>query len=149
MGRYLHQFEVGMRFNTHGRTITEADVINFAGLTGDFNPIHTDDLYATASPYGGRIAHGPMAIGIAFGLLSRLDLFDGTVIALHSVTWSFQAPVRPGDTVHLVAQVLAVSPHPTKPDRGRVTMQALFFNQHDEQVSSGQFSIVLKREVFS
>ena len=143
MPRYLEDFTPGQRFTSPRRTITETDVVNFAALTGDWNPVHTDEVFACASAFGERIAHGPMAIGIAFGLLSRLDLFDGTVLALRGVEWSFDAPVRIGDTVHVEAEVTELSPHPKGGGRGRLSMQASFVNQRGDRVSRGRFSVVI------
>ena len=99
MGRLFGEFALGQRFETPGRTITEADIVSFSGLTGDFNPVHTDEVFAAATDFGSRVAHGPMGIGIAFGLASRLDLIDGTVVALLGVNWKFKAPMRMGATV--------------------------------------------------
>lgn len=145
MPRYLEDFTPGQSFESPRRTITEADVVNYAALTGDWNPVHTDAVFAANSPFGERIAHGPMAIGMAFGLLSRLDLFDGTVLALRKLDWSFDAPVRIGDTVRVVAKVLEISPHPAHAERGRLDMHASYLNQHGERISSGRFSLVIKR----
>lgn len=106
MGRVFGEFAVGQRFVTPGRTITEADVVAFSALTGDHNPVHADEAFAAATPFGARVAHGPMGIGIAFGLASRLDLIDGTVVALLGITWDFRAPMRPGDTIRVVIEVV-------------------------------------------
>jgi acyl dehydratase len=145
MPRYLDDFTPGQNFETPRRTITETDIVNFSAFPGDWNPVHTDEVFAKESPFGERVAHGPMSIGMAFGLLSRLDLFDGSARALRNVEWSFEAPVRIGDTVRLVAEVEAVSPHPSHRDRGRLTMKAHYLNQRDEQVSRGRFTMVIKR----
>lgn len=145
MPRYLDDFTIGQTFESPRRTITETDIVNYAALTGDWNPVHTDAVFAADSAFGERIAHGPMAIGMAFGLLSRLDLFDGSVLALRKIEWSFEAPVRIGDTVHLLAEVLEASPHPRASDRGRVSMQATYINQRGEQISQGTFTVVISR----
>lgn len=106
MGRLHDEFHVGQRFRTPGRTVTQGDIDGFAGLTGDYNPVHTDEAFAAATEFGGRVAHGPMGIGLAFGLASRLDLIDGTVVALLGLTWAFKAPMRPGDTIHAAIEVV-------------------------------------------
>ena len=98
MGRSYEEFEVGQRFKTARRTVIEADIGAFAGLTGDFNPLHMDEAFAAESDYKGRITHGPMIVGMAFGLASRADVMDGTVLALLEIGWKFVKPVRPGDT---------------------------------------------------
>jgi len=144
MGRLYEEFADGARFETPGRTITEADIIGFAGLSGDFNPLHVDEVFAAASEFGGRIAHGPMAIGMAFGLASRLDLLDGTVMALLSVQWDFKAPVRAGDTLHAVIEVAEKRPT-QKPDRGVVSLMFRIVNQHGTVVQIGGCQVLVRR----
>src|ERR1043166_6124093 len=110
MGRTFDELEVGQRFETPRRTVIEADVSAFAGLTADFNPLHMDELFAAESAFKGRITHGPMIIGMAFGLASRADVMDGTVLALLEIGWKFVKPVRPGDTISAVFTVLDKRP---------------------------------------
>ena len=148
MTKLLHFEDLNVKdcWKSPSRVVSRDDVHGFAELTGDFNPLHVDAEFAKETPFGERIAHGPMSIGMAFGLLSRLDLFDGSVQALRNVEWSFEAPVRIGDTVRLVAEVEAVSPHPKQGDRGRLTMTAHYLNQRDDRVSRGRFTVVIRRE---
>jgi acyl dehydratase len=144
MGRVFDQFEIGQRFVTPGRTITEADIGAFAGLTGDYNPVHTDETFAAASDFGSRIAHGPMGIGIAFGLASRLDLIDGTVVALLGVNWDFKAPMRPGDTIR--ARIGVTGKRPVKnPDLGLIEWAIELVNQRDELLQSGSARLLLRK----
>ncbi|MBX5492329.1 MAG: dehydratase, partial [Chloroflexi bacterium] len=82
MGMYFEDFHIGQEFVTARRTITEHDVMTFAGLSGDFNPLHTDALYAATTPYGERIAHGLLTLAITSGLINQLGLMAGTTIAL-------------------------------------------------------------------
>jgi acyl dehydratase len=145
MGRTFDEFRAGDSFVTPRRTITEADIVSFAGLTGDWNPVHSDEVFASASGFAGRIAHGPMMIGIAFGLAARLDLVDGTVIALLSVEWGFHAPVRPGDTVHAVFDVVETKPS-SKPDRGVVVFGIKIVNQAGTVAQTGRAGLLLRRE---
>ncbi len=147
MGRYFDEFEVGQTFKTPARTITDTDIVNFAGVTGDFNPVHTDDEFARAGPFGERIAHGPMLVGMSFGLLSRIDLFDGTIIALRDIKWSFNAPVRIGDTVHVVAEVKQCKPGKTRTDRGYAEFEILIVNQTGETVQTGSAGVILSRDM--
>jgi acyl dehydratase len=144
MGRVFDEFEIGQRFVTPGRTITEADIGAFAGLTGDYNPVHTDETFAAASDFGSRIAHGPMGIGIAFGLASRLDLIDGTVVALLGVSWDFKAPMRPGDTIRALIGVTGKRPV-TNPSLGLVELAIELVSQRDEILQSGSARLLLRK----
>jgi len=145
MPRCFHDFREGQTFETHGRTITETDIHQFAQFTGDWNPIHTDESFA-APIHGGRIAHGPMFPGIAFGLLSRHDLIEGSAIAMRDLTWSFVAPVRIGDTIRVLATVRGLSPHPRRADRGRVVFGVEVVNHRGEIVNKGRATIVVVAE---
>ncbi len=145
MGRYLEDFTVGEVIDSPRRTITEADVVAYAMVTGDWNPIHTDRVFAEASMFGERIAHGPLTIGMAFGLLSRRDILDGTVLALKRITWELFHPVRFGDSILARMTTVEASPHPTAKDRGRVTMKIEMINQDGVVVSAGEATIVFLR----
>ena len=144
MGRTYEQFEVGQRFETPHRTVIEADISSFAELTADFNPLHMDALFAAESDYQGRITHGPMIVGMAFGLASRADVMDGTVLALLEIGWKFVKPVRPGDTISAVVTVLDKRPT-RKPDRGVVTLQIEVLNQHGEVAQTGTAKTLIRR----
>ena len=144
MGRTYEEFEVGQRFSTPRRTVIEADISTFAGLTADFNPLHMDDLFAAESDYKGRITHGPMIVGMAFGLLSRADVMDGTVLGLLEIGWKFVMPVRPGDTISAVVTVLHKRPTRT-PGRGVVTLQIDVLNQHGEVAQVGTANVLIRR----
>jgi acyl dehydratase len=80
--------------------VTEADVVTYAGLSGDFNPLHTDEEYSKRSPYGARIAHGPLVMALGLGLIARLGLTDGTSLGILGLEdWRFTLPVKLGDTI--------------------------------------------------
>ncbi|MGB9369474.1 MAG: MaoC/PaaZ C-terminal domain-containing protein [Xanthobacteraceae bacterium] len=145
MGRTYEEFEVGQRFETPRRTVIEADISSFAALTGDFNPLHMDDVFAAESDYKGRITHGPMIVGMAFGLASRADVMDGTVLALLEIGWTFLKPVRPGDTISAVFTVLEKRPTRT-PDRGVVTLQIDVLNQHGDVAQTGTAKALVRRK---
>ncbi|HMN70438.1 MAG TPA: MaoC/PaaZ C-terminal domain-containing protein [Rhodoblastus sp.] len=143
MGYHFEDFEIGKTYVSPRRTVIDADIMLFAGLTGDFNPIHTDDIYASGTNFGQRIAHGPMLVGMAFGLASRTGMFDGTVLGLLEIGWTFQGAVKPGDTVHVRAEVLGKRPT-AKPDRGVVHLQLDVLNQTDKLVQRGKASVMFK-----
>lgn len=142
-GRWFEQFSVGDRFRTDGRTITDADIVLFAGLIGANNPQFLDDEYAAASAFGGRIAPGPLALSI--GLASTEPLVTGTLLALLGVDGvRYHGPVRPGDTIHneiTVAEVRETS----RPDRGAVRLENRMVNQRGETVLTFQHTLLIKK----
>jgi len=143
MGRYYEEFEAGQRYETPRRTVIEADISQFAGLTADFNPLHMDEVFAAQSDFGGRITHGPMIVGMAFGLVSRIDLIDGTVLGLLDIGWSFKAPVRPGDTIGVVVRVIGKR-MTRKPDRGVVELELDVINQRGDRVQTGKAKVMIR-----
>lgn len=143
---YLEDLEAGMRFVSAGRTITEADVVAFAGLSGDFNVIHTDAEFAKSSIYGQRVVYGLLGLSVASGLLDRLGVFSGSAIAMLGITdWRFTAPVFIGDTIHLELTILSVRPSRSKSDRGVVERQFEMINQHGEVAQSGRIDVLVRR----
>lgn len=137
--------EVGMRFTTAGRTITEADVVNFAGISGDFHELHTNAELMAASPYGQRIAHGPLILSVVVGLRGRLGIFDGTLIAFAEIrSWRFAAPVFIGDTIHAVNEIIELR-GTSNPDRGIMVQKVDVLNQHGQIVQTGEMVNMCKR----
>src|SRR5881628_2360608 len=107
MGLYYEDFQAGMSFESRGRTITEADIVNFAGLSGDFIELHTNEEYARQSPFGRRIAHGALVFSVSIGLMTQMNLINETVMAFYGVDkLRFTKPVFPGDTVHVIKRVM-------------------------------------------
>ncbi len=144
-GKFWDDFAVGQEFWTGGRTVTEADVLAFSGLTGDFNPLHVDEEFARKKgPFGTRIPHGPLVHDMYLGLLDRLGLVAGTALAFLELRWKFLIPVLIGDTVH--ARVVVRAKRETaKPDRGIVTFGVALLNQRDEPVQEGEHVLLLAR----
>jgi acyl dehydratase len=132
-GLTYEEWEVGAVYETRGRTITETDVVSFAGLSGDYNPIHTDAEAAKATPFGERIAHGMLTVAISTGLANQTGLMEGTTVALLEQNIKYKAPVRFGDTVHLRMEVIEKR-ETSKPDRGIVKLAAQMLNQRNEVV---------------
>ena len=143
-GKTFDEFELGKVYTTVSRTITEADVVAFAGLAGDFNPLHTDEEYARATPLGSRVAHGPLVLSIATGQANQLGIFEGTTIALLSMTTRFVGPVRLGDTIHTELTVTEKK-ESKKPDRGIATFAVAVVNQKGEKVIEGDWVVMLTR----
>lgn len=145
-GRYWEDFQVGDQFTTASRTVDSAAITLFAGLSGDFNPLHIDEVLMAETPFGTRIAHGMLVASISTGQLNQLGLFEGTTIALMGMTLKWTAPVKPGDTIHTELSVTAVEPH-KKPDRGLVTLMVRVLNQRDEVCMESQQVVLVKRRV--
>jgi acyl dehydratase len=135
---------VGDEFAPPARTVTEADVVAFAGLSGDTNPVHTDAVFAAGTPYGERIAHGLLGLAMAGGFLSRAGVVDGTAIALLGVEWSFRAAIRFGDTV--TANIRVAETRPTSDGtRGIVTFAFRLTNQDGTLVQEGRHVFMMRR----
>lgn len=138
---FFDEFEVGQSWLSPRRTITEADIVMFAGMTGDYNPVHTDEEFAKRTPFGTRILHGPAVFAIATGLEFRLGLKEGTAIAFLGMTWDLKAPVKIGDTMHVFQRVESV--RPTKnPARGIVNFWVEVRNQRDEVCQQGEWKVM-------
>jgi acyl dehydratase len=136
-GFYFEEFEVGQEIVSVGRTVTESDVFGFAGLTGDYNQIHTDAEYSRTTPFGQRIAHGLLVLSIAMGLSVRTGFVEGTVLAFREITsWKFIKPVFIGDTVHVDLNVVALKAMP-RIGGGSVTIDVNVRNQDDDVVMKG------------
>jgi acyl dehydratase len=142
---YFEDVEVGFRFETPSRTVTEADLVAFAGVSGDFNPLHTDVAFAAGTIYGERIAHGALVLSVSTGLRQRVGLFDRTLMGLLEIrSWRFRAPVRIGDTIRVRNEVTELRPT-AKPDRGIMVQRVEVVNQADEVVNDGELVMLLKR----
>ena len=145
-GMYWEEWEIGAEFESPARTVTEADIVQFAGLSGDYNPLHVNEEYCKTTMFGGRIAHGPLVYAIAAGLLFQLHLYDDTLIAfLGFEDLRFTKPVKPGDTIHARVRVLEKQ-ETSKTDRGVMKRQLQVINQRGEVVQEGRQAFLLKRK---
>ncbi|MEM3396197.1 MAG: MaoC/PaaZ C-terminal domain-containing protein [Thermoplasmata archaeon] len=105
-GKFFEDFELGERYRSPGRTVTETDIVTFAMLSGDWNSIHVDDVYAQDSLFGKRVAHGLLLLSIMSGMWVRLGVFEGSVIAFYGIDrLRFTKPVFSGDTIHLEMEI--------------------------------------------
>jgi acyl dehydratase len=141
---YFEEFEIGDEWRPVARTITEAEVMAFAGLSGDTNPVHTDAVFAAESRFGERIAHGLLGLAAAGGFLSRAGVVDGTAVALLDVSWSFRAPIRFGDTIAAAITVTGKR-EVSDPTAGIVTFGLRLTNQDDALVQEGEHVFLVKR----
>jgi acyl dehydratase len=141
---YFEDFEVDREYVTRSRTVTETDVVTFAGISGDFNSLHMDEEFSRQSIFGARIAHGLLVLSISSGLIAQTGMLEGTVMALLGLTWNFKGPVRIGDTVTLRLRVIEKR-ETSKPDRGIVRLAVSVVNQRGEVVQEGERTILTKR----
>jgi acyl dehydratase len=142
-GLYYEEFEVGQKIVTVGRTIAEGDIMTFAGLSGDYNQIHTDADFSSRSYYGQRIAHGLLGLSITSGLAMRTGVLEGTVIAFREISgWKFTKPIFIGDTIHAELTVTETKPYP-RLNGGSVSIDFDVRNQKDETVMRGTWTVIV------
>lgn len=144
-GMYYDEFKVGDEFISPARTITEADIVMFAGLSGDYNPLHTDEEFGKKTQFGKRIAHGLLGLSISSGLTQRTGVTDGTVVAFLGLEWKFLAPIFIGDTIH-VKQIIASMRETKKPDRGIIAFDTKVINQTGAVVQEGVRTVMIARK---
>ena len=146
-GLTYEQFEMGAVYPSQARTVTEADVANFAGLSGDFNPLHTDAEFAKATPMGERIAHGVLILAMATGMANWMGIFEGTTIALMEQVTRYKGAVKFGDTIRLEMEVIEKKPT-SKPDKGVVKFAVRVKNQRGEKVATGEAMVEFPMDLF-
>ena len=143
-GLFFEDFQVGQKGVSATRTITEHDIVAFAGLSGDFNLIHVDAEFAKSTPFGQRIAHGLLGLTIASGLAVQTGVLGANVIAFREVgEWKFIKPIFIGDTVHVVMEITETKALP-RLGGGLVTMLAALTNQSNDVTMKGLWTIIVK-----
>jgi 3-hydroxybutyryl-CoA dehydratase len=142
-GIYFEDYREGLTFETRGRTITEADIVAFAGLSWDTNAMHTDEVYAKTTQFGTRIAHGALGFSIATGLAWQLGFLEETVIAFTESEWKFRAPIIIGDTIHLTLAVTKLRASRAV-GGGFVTVSAKLLNQRGETTQKGDWTYIVR-----
>lgn len=143
-GKTWDEFEIGESAATAGRTITEADTVQFGSLTGDWNPLHMDETFAARSPYGQRIAHGAFGQSLMVGLAAQLGIFEGSTVALRKMDTTFKRPIYFGDTVYVVLQVEEKKPL-RDGKQGLVVFKAQLMNQDDKILINSTWTVLMKR----
>jgi 3-hydroxybutyryl-CoA dehydratase len=144
VGPYFEDFESGDPVTTRGRTVTEGDIMTFAGLTGDFNELHTNEEFAKQAAFGRRVAHGALVFSISVGLSIRMNNFEDAILAFAGVDkLRFVAPVFIGDTIRVQKRV--VERQALGEARGTVVFETKVFNQKDEIVLMYHDKMLVKR----
>lgn len=142
-GYYYEDFELNKMYKSVARTITETDVVNFAGLSGDFNPLHMDEEYATnVSMFKKRVAHGMLGPVIMTGMSNQMGIFEGTTIAFLDLSIRYAAPLEIGSTVHL--EMTPIEARKTsKPGRGIIKYQANLVDQNGKVITECVWNIMM------
>jgi acyl dehydratase len=144
MSYYYEDFAAGGVHASRGRTVTEADIVNFAGLSGDFVELHTNEEFARQSPFGRRIAHGALVFSISTGLMTQMNLINDTVLAFYGIDkLRFTGPVFIGDTVRVSKRVVELREKDA--ERGIVTFETQVLNQNNEPVIVYTDKLLVKR----
>lgn len=136
----------GQRFVTSARTVTEADIVGFAGLSGDYNRLHVDAEFAAATPFGERVAHGLLVLAIASGLSTRLPMSERlqpNILGLLDLQCRWPAPTRIGDTIRVVLTITDCA-RTSRSDRGVVTMTRDVVNQRGETVMASTWKLLVR-----
>ncbi|MCU0488067.1 MAG: MaoC family dehydratase N-terminal domain-containing protein [Anaerolineales bacterium] len=142
-GMYFDEFQPGLKIATAGRTVTESDIVSFAGLSGDFNQIHVDAEYSRVSPAGQRVAHGLLVLAMVSGLAVQTGMMEGTIIYFREVAeWKFVKPVLIGDTIHAIVEVKEVKDM-RRIGAGSVSMEIEVRNQREEVVQRGLWNVLV------
>ncbi|GAB4542137.1 MAG: MaoC/PaaZ C-terminal domain-containing protein [Anaerolineales bacterium] len=142
-GLYFEEFSVGQTVKTAGRTISEDAIFSFAGLTGDYNQIHTDAEFARKTQFGQRIAHGLLGLSIATGLIMQTGLLEGTVLAFREINeWKFVKPFFIGDTINAELTIKETKPLP-RIGAGALIAEVVVKNQRDEVCQRGMLNLLM------
>ena len=142
-GMWFEEFEVGQTVQSAGRTVTESDIISFAGLSGDHNRIHTDAEFSAASSFGQRVAHGLLGLSIASGLAIQTGIMEDTIMAFREINnWKFRLPILIGDTIHVILEVKDTKALP-RLGGGAVVRELDVQNQRAESVMKGTWTTLI------
>lgn len=143
-GMYFEEFEIGQKVITAGRTVTESDIVTFAGLSGDYNQIHTDAEFSRDTPFKQRVAHGLLGLAIASGLAMSTGVLEGTVIAFREINnWKFSNPIFIGDTIHVELIVTEIKALP-RLGGGSIVLELSVNNQRGETTMRGTWTALVR-----
>ncbi len=142
-GLFWDDFELGQEFRSPGRTVTETDVVLFAGLSGDFNPLHMDEEFARESAFGKRMAHGALIQALMTGMIGQLGIFEGTTIALRCLDSKFKSAVFFGDT--LFSSIVVAEKKELRGAQGLVIFKTKVENHDERIVAEGQWTLLMKK----
>src|SRR5262249_27564279 len=142
-GLWFEEFTEGLTRETRGRTITEADIVNFAGITGDFNPMHTDAEYANASQFKARVAHGALTFSYAIGLAYQQGFLEETIIAFTGFEMKLREPVFIGDTIKVISTVSRLRAMPSA-GGGFVTFDIKIIKQDGKVAQKGEWTVLVR-----
>lgn len=140
---YFEEIEIGSKQYTAARTITETDIVNFACLTGDFNPLHMDQTFASQTMFGQRIAHGLLGLSVAAGLQS--DSPEYHIQAFMNLNWSFKRPIFIGDTISVVSEVTEKK-EGRQPGSGIIILTRRVMNQNEKVTQEGTFQLLVEKK---
>jgi acyl dehydratase len=144
---YFEDLQTGMEFESAGRTLTETDIVNFAGLSGDYNQIHIDAEFAAATPHGGRIAHGLLVLSILSGLSTRTALMIGLseqIVGLLNLECRWKRATKAGDTLHVRLRIDELRPTSNEKN-GVVTLRRDAINQDGDIVMESEWKLLVRR----
>lgn len=147
-GKFFEEFQAGDTVVSAGRTITESDIVNFAGLTGDYTQIHTNAEFARTSFFGQRVAHGPLVLSIAGGLMVQQGFIEGTILAFREMAWKFSQPVYIGDTIHVEGVITETKAVP-RLGGGLVFIDVQVINQANQRVQTGKWTVLVASQAGS
>ncbi|KRE09282.1 dehydratase [Bosea sp. Root381] len=144
--RYEDLF-VGMRFRSPGRTITDADLVGFAGLTGDYSELHTSEVYAQSSQFGRKVAHGMLGLAYAHGLMwARTGELRETAIAFLGIDgWKFVGPVFVGDTIFVDYEIAELRDSRSRPTQAIATFDVRVVKQDGSLVQQGRKALLVSK----
>ena len=147
MGYRYADLQVGMAFRSPGRTITDADLVAFAGLTGDYSELHTSDVYAKASQFGRRVAHGMLGLAYAHGLMwARTGELRETAVAFLGISdWKFLGPIFVGDTIFVNYVIAELRDSQSRPTQAIATFDVSVVTQDDRLVQQGKKALLLSK----